>query len=86
VTSSYISPRECGSRWAARISSSPSTERPARCEADSPRPSSTSTLEEGNGAARWAEAAWATWWGTNRTLAGSSPGSAVARNRGARVA
>ena len=30
-----------------------------------------------DGAASAAEAAWATWWGTNRTRAGSRPGSAV---------
>ncbi len=35
--------------------------------------------------ARAAEAAWATWCGTKRTAAGSSPGSAVARNPGARA-
>ena len=34
--------------------------RPARWEADSPRPSRTSTLESRKGAARWADAAWAT--------------------------
>ena len=33
-----------------------------------------------------AEAAWATWWGTKRTRPGSSPGSALARKRGARWA
>ena len=39
-----------------------------------------------SGAARPADAACATWCGTNRTCCGSSPGSAVARNCGARVA
>ena len=45
-----------------------------------------STLQSRYGEARYAEAACATWCGTKRTRAGSTPGSAVWRNSGARSA
>ena len=55
-------------------------------EARSPRPSSTSTAAAVDRRRRRQvrpSAAWATWWGTNRTRSGPGPGSAVARKRGA---
>jgi hypothetical protein len=52
----------------------------------SPRPSSTSTEQGSKPDAKVAEAAWATWWGTQRTRSGSRPGRLVLRNSGARRA
>ena len=45
--------RGAGSACAARGSSAPPRRRPARWEARSPRPSSTSTLHDAHGEARW---------------------------------
>ena len=62
VSSSYSSPSECGSGWRGEhLERRRPRTWPARCEARSPRPSSTSTAQSPSRAARYAEAAWATW-------------------------
>ena len=88
VTSSYSRPSECGRPCEASTVSDPSAAyRPARWETASPRPSSTSTRGLA-GAGRPARPRRRARRGAARTgpASGSSPGSAVARNCGARWA